>query len=273
MISARTDLGTIASTNLQLRKAGTPNHPSSKRLLAYAAAAGAVCSTQVAAEVVYTPAHDSLFNGTYFLDLNHDGINDFAFVANGRIAFLDQDDCVRVQPLVAGNRILAARTNFNWSRYAFCTTTGWQPAPVPLEAGAVIGPGAPFLKSASVLGGTGTAGSSHRNFGRWNRAGYRYLGLVFEINGKEHFGWARLSLTYPGLGSSNSASANDQKRCESGAICLAIGGYAYETIPGKPIVTGYTGLSTQSAPDPPTLGVLALGTPGLDLWRREEDEK
>jgi hypothetical protein len=272
MISAHTEQDTITSTNLQrLRKNRSPNHRPSKRLLAYAAAAGAVCSTQAAAEVVYTPAHGSLFNGTYFLDLNHDGINDFAFLANGFVSSRSTDNCVRVQPLVTGNRILAARTNFVFSRYALCQTTGLQPAPVPLEAGAVIGPGAPFLKSASVLGGTGTSGLYNRSFGRWLGAGYRYLGLVFEIKGKEHFGWARLNLTSPGLGSDNSASASN-KRCESGALCLAIGGYAYETIPGKPIVAGYTGLSTQPAQNPPTLGVLALGTPGLDLWRREEEQ-
>jgi hypothetical protein len=271
MTSARTDQDIIVPTNLRrLRKNRQSDHRSSKLLLAYAAAAGAVCSTQAAAEVIYTPAHDSLFNGTYFLDLNHDGINDFAPLAEGRFSTFSRRDCVRVQPLVAGNRMLAARTNFADSRYILCGTTGFQPAPVPLEAGAVIGPGAPFLKSASILGGTGTSGFYNRSFGRWLRAGYRYLGLVFEIDGKEHFGWARLSLTFPGLGSSDSASANSQ-RCP-GYACLAIGGYAYETIPGKPIVAGYTGLSTEPAPDPPTLGVLALGTPGLDLWRREEGE-
>src|SRR5262249_41282324 len=107
MISARTDQDTIASTNLQrLGKNRQSDRRSSKRLLAYAAAAGAACSTQAAAEVVYTPAHDSLFNGTYFLDLNHDGINDFAFAANGQLSTFSRRDCVRVQPLVAGNRIL-----------------------------------------------------------------------------------------------------------------------------------------------------------------------
>jgi hypothetical protein len=80
----------------------------------------------------------------------------------------------------------------------------------------------------------------------------RYLGLAFQKNGKTHFGWARLNV---------------------GPCGTALTGYAYETIPGKPIVAGDIGISAQLVPDPPTLGVLALGTPGLDLWRREEDEK
>jgi hypothetical protein len=56
-------------------------------------------------------------------------------------------------------------------------------------------------------------------------------------------------------------------------------GYAYETIPGKAIVAGATkgpddaeptaALSSHT-PEPVTLGALALGAPGLSIWRRTE---
>jgi hypothetical protein len=59
-------------------------------------------------------------------------------------------------------------------------------------------------------------------------------------------------------------------------------GYAYETIPNRAIIAGKTKgpddasveesntASTVPAPEPSTLGVLSLGSPGLSIWRREE---
>jgi len=59
-------------------------------------------------------------------------------------------------------------------------------------------------------------------------------------------------------------------------------GYAYETIPNQPIITGPTkgpedgsveapiASLTAPTPDPATLGLLAMGSPGLSVWRREE---
>ena len=56
-------------------------------------------------------------------------------------------------------------------------------------------------------------------------------------------------------------------------------GYAYETIPGKAIIAGATKGPDDAEPTaslkaptpaPATLGMLALGAPGLSIWRREE---
>jgi hypothetical protein len=43
-------------------------------------------------------------------------------------------------------------------------------------------------------------------------------------------------------------------------------GYAYETIPNKAIVTG----ETRGSDDQATLGTLAMGSPGLSVWRRKD---
>jgi len=56
-----------------------PNVRMSKTLLAYTAAAIAgisTCTSQVEAEVVFTPIHSNI-HGSFDLDLNHDGVNDF----------------------------------------------------------------------------------------------------------------------------------------------------------------------------------------------------
>jgi hypothetical protein len=87
------------------------------------------------------------------------------------------------------------------------------------------------------------------------------------ISGKVHFGWARVTVT------------------TSGKTFIATRtGYAYETIPNKSIIAGkrrdQTTLAAEqvgqaSAPTPQaptTLGLLALGSPGLSLWQRKASE-
>jgi hypothetical protein len=98
--------------------------------------------------------------------------------------------------------------------------------------------------------------------GRWVNVRSRYLGLKFRIKGKVHYGWARLNVT---VGNSR--------------ITSTLTGYAFETIPNKPIVTGATkgpddieptASLNPPASEPATLGALAMGAPGLAIWRRKE---
>jgi len=102
----------------------------------------------------------------------------------------------------------------------------------------------------------------HGFYGRWLHVKLAYLGVKFLIKGKTHFGWARVKVD------------TQQK-----PFAATLTGYAYETIPGKPIIAGATkgpddaeptaALSSHT-PEPATLGALALGAPGLSIWRREE---
>ena len=122
------------------------------------------------------------------------------------------------------------------------------------------------------------AGSQYSDVGPWvgkgNGVRNRYLGLKFVVDGEVHYGWARLSVT---LG-------HDRQH---GDVVGTLTGYAYETVPDKPIIAGRitgpdvitmqaeTGEITPPAPlvapacAPVTLGVLAKGALALDLWRRE----
>jgi hypothetical protein len=98
--------------------------------------------------------------------------------------------------------------------------------------------------------------------GQWVNVRSHFLGLKFRIKGKVHYGWARLNVT---VGNSR--------------ISATLTGYAYETIPGKSIIAGATkgpddaeptaSLNTPT-PEPVTLGALAMGAPGLSVWRRKE---
>ena len=87
--------------------------------------------------------------------------------------------------------------------------------------------------------------------GPWNNARRRYLGLRFKIKGKTHYGWARL----------NESCIQDGKRGAAAKALLT--GYAYETIPNKPIVAGKTKGPDVITVKPGSLGALAAGASGL----------
>ena len=93
----------------------------------------------------------------------------------------------------------------------------------------------------------------------------RRVPLKFVVDGEVHYGWARVKLVSPG-----------------GYASGSISGYAYETVPNQPIVTGQTGGTadgnkqvSQAKPDSArilesgaqTLGMLAMGTPATSVWR------
>jgi hypothetical protein len=170
------------------------------------------------------------------IDLNHDGINDFHvtsydFSGSGELA---------VSPLVEGNRIL-------YTPEVCHDEPGGAAA---LHEGGIIGPNRDFSAQANCMA-YGFRSSINVSNGAWAHAKNRYLGFAFVIDGKQHFGWARLSFgqfSFQELG--------------------IITGYAYETIPNKPIIAGDEGAS-EAAVEPVTLGALALGAPGLNIWRKD----
>jgi hypothetical protein len=75
------------------------------------------------------------------------------------------------------------------------------------------------------MGGAATvAGGPAYSFGAWGNLPllpYRRLGVKFEINGKTHFGWARMIAKVSGV-----------------KITATLTGYAYETVPNTTIIAG-----------------------------------
>ncbi len=138
-----------------------------------------------------------------------------------------------------------------------------------LPAGYVVGPTDPPSSWVGGTGGVMAYNASGRFSGNWQngrKAVKGYLGLEFIINGKRHYGWARLTV--------GGGTAPD-------CFTPTVTGYAYETIPGKSIIAGQikgpddAGVEESNATlnvptlEPATLGSLALGSPGLSIWRRE----
>jgi len=219
-------------------------------LAASAAGVGMLALAQPAqAKIVYTKSREVLglygLHG-YTLDLNHDGIGDFT-IDWWRSTGARREGLQEVGD--NGNRALGGKFG-----------------PYALKAGASIGPKGEFRSGTVMLsigGGTYTSSYGSIRAGYWANVQNAYLGLKFLIKAKIHYGWARLTV----------------KVLPSGVIAL-LTGYAYETIPNKAIIAGKThgaddaeqpapASLTIPAEKPATLGLLALGAPGLSIWKRE----
>ncbi len=161
------------------------------------------------AEIVYTPVNVRLpTNGYYAIDLNHDGITDFTFhSASGQRRCPDGPGggpfwYLTVQPAGAGGIV--------GTSYAAALQSG---VPVDFRQS--------FYRNTAYMYDVMKSTRCPFSSGNWVHALQRYLGLEFQINGQTHYGWAELSTNG-----------------ETGVDFLF--GFAYETIPFKPILTGQT---------------------------------
>ena len=254
----------------------TVAQPEKMNLITYVTgAAGAgllLAAAPASARIVYTPAYtkipiqqlccSSCSRPVVSFDLNHDGMNDFGLAAAsancGRPNFFRWG----VGPNQEGNAILGKIQTFRTLTSAGPRTCHVASA---LAAGHRIGTGSRFGPYGVMLNGEGGGISSAYECGYWGAAQGRFLGLEFTVQGQKHYGWARLN-SLVGFGTRE----------------LTLTGYAYETVPNKPIRAGQTGPiadnllpELRSAPpssaslQPPALGLLALGWRGLDAWRKE----
>jgi hypothetical protein len=193
-------------------------------------------------------------NFSVSLDINHDGIADFLFSLSS-FAYHANFAILNVTPLTGGAVVGAAG-----SRGSYASA---------LTRGAKIGPSAHFSSKgrATIERSYGQFFSSRSSrtrhtYGKWSgNSANRYLGVKFLIDGATHYGWIRITV--------------DSTRAPISATITA---YAYETAANKRILAGIpAGGSADIQAQPkaeslgqPSLGMLAAGTAGLALWRRDE---
>jgi len=212
-----------------------------KSLLDYAAAATAAgvgllaLAVSAEAKIIYTRANEQIVpNHRFPLDLNHDKKTDFTLVDTHGSYFFTSWGFLTVYPNRSANAIWGYQAN-GGLRYASA-----------LPAGFKLGPKAGFSPGQKVMAFSFFAGGIPQNssacYGPWKGASSRYLGLKFKIKTDIHYGWARLNVT-----------------CNQTEVTGTLTGYAYETIPNKPIITGRTKGADDSDVAPATLGRLASG--------------
>jgi hypothetical protein len=199
------------------------------------------------AEVAYTETHQVTQTGApLYIDLNHDGIVDFLLRTNFYVGSSGTEIGLSAWGARNTDNVVAGRRFSSGDSYFFSAASAFR-------AGAEIGPKANFSVRFPFMAlehFQKDSGSQYSDQGPWAGKGKgvrdRYLGLKFVIDGKVHYGWARLSVT---LG----------EQRQLGDVSATLTGYAYETIPDKPIIAGQiTGPDVITLPAE-TLGALALG--------------
>jgi hypothetical protein len=218
------------------------------------------------AKIVYTPTHVKV-DSPYNLDLNHNGTADFTIQQN-HVHF---QNCP-IGPFDLDSLTVTATQGSG--------EVGSNPLAyvAALDRGVTIGSNQSFISDSGATMAFVRSGHEgphcvvyHDTGGPWVNISNRYLGLEFQIKGKTHYGWARLSVQVGYV-----------------YIHATLTGYAYETTAGKSINAGQTkgaadewdedgfdsGASVTSpitdTPQPASLSVLALGAQSAPLCRRKE---
>jgi hypothetical protein len=229
-----------------------------KRLNAYALAASAAGVGMLAlaqpaeARIVYTSTHKVVSNGSLFLlDLNNDGSPDFiisnwVFAPSGGLSVCPEN------PAANCSAYRGPQANAIWGKPRGHSRGG---SASVLPSGFKVGPDYPhFHRGNNRMVAFACFSNSCTEFSSaWKGDVQRkYLGFKFFINGKAHYGWARLNVSFTkGVGN----------------LTATLTGYAYETIPNKPLITGKTKVSEEKPGA--TLGALATGAAGLSTWRQK----
>lgn len=189
------------------------------------------------------------------ISLSNNGINNFSFFLSSA-------------PVRQPGVLTANSAGTNGSDNQILAGGNFYGLALPLPRGTKISshPASGVFSFMPLIEATDTSGGSFYTRGYWGgNLKDRYLGVRFKTGGQYHYGWIRLTVT------------TDVKQ-EKPTLTATITGYAYETVPNKPILAGTAGTASAEthAPeqsqnrDGASLGILALGSEGLPLWRRNE---
>ena len=231
-----------------------------KRLRAYAAGAGAVAAGMLAlapssmAEVVVTQPHALLANGG----------TSYVIAISGATEFTLANNSFHRTYTASQSLVVSAASGAGVVGHGFSNQVA------PLRFGAAVGPADQFEAGKQQL----ALAWDFRDFtfvgGPFANTTDRFLGLKFKLNGQVYYGWAGFSFV--------------QAHVFDLYVTALLTAWAYETTPNTPIYAGQSSDNPResrllpakgSAPDtaklqPATLGLLALGSRGLDVWRKRE---
>jgi hypothetical protein len=198
------------------------------------------------AKVIYTETYQVTQPGVpLYIDLNHDGINDFLLRTNFYVGTSGTNAELSARGYQNASNVVAGRRYSRDGGYFVSAASA-------LPAGARIGPKGNFALEFPSLAEEhfNRVGNQYSDLGAWADGGKgvkdRYLGLKFVINGEIHYGWARLNV-------------NLAHQRQVGDVTGTLTGYAYETVPNKSIIAGETHGPDVVMVQRGSLGGLALG--------------
>jgi hypothetical protein len=218
----------------------SPNDGFERRMMMYALAAGvvAVCAPAAEAKVVFTPNNLVLNPPAHLdIDLNHDGHTDFRLSDSLYRTFFGEyrGGTLSVKG-AAGNGIVGGAS--------------------ALTVGTKIGSSANFDSKGVLVGCNYIFGfGSDCGGGFFYNGTDRFLGVRFLFKGETHYGWIQFRSVF--------------------FFTARLGGWAYETVPNKPILAGDRGeehSATLRSAEPTSLELLAAGNVAMVDWRRRRAE-
>lgn len=242
----------MPQVRVQSRSAAKLSTSLQRDLSCYVLAAGAAGVTMLSlaipseAEIIHTKVNRVIGRGqSYNIDLNHDGVVDFT-IQN------ISSRCTRTFTYCPMFEIVASPANGNSIEYQASPSYA-----AALRPGALIGSAVPMNNAEEFMAAEFRESGSFYYFGSWLNATNRFLGFSFELHGRYHYGWARLTVRSP----------------EKYHLTALLSDFAYETEPNKPIRAGdigATGNGEDSASSwelysdsaAASLGTLALGAAG-----------
>jgi hypothetical protein len=173
----------------------------------------AVLTIPAQASIHYTPVNTVIPNNrAYGVDFNHDGTKDFwigSYFGPLRCGLLGgYEGSANVFPVQSTSGVILN------SVFA-----------AALPAGISVGPGKSFATGQPQLMFYNTCGGRLHFAGNWFDVTNHYLGMEFHISGQTYYGWVELSV-----------SAGFR------SLTTTVIGFAYESTPGKAIITGQTGI-------------------------------
>lgn len=171
---------------------------------------------QAQAKVIFTPVDVKIGIGgvdSYPLDLNGDGTTDYTIQQIVYTAPCDlQGDIATFWAMeeVAGVQ----------NRAVVTLPSGSSAAALP--AGALIDSSRPFAFGVETMAVYYSGPNCEDEGGNWDNVTDLFLGLKFQIQGKTHYGWARLSVQH----------------VPSSGFTATLTGWAYQTIANRGLTTG-----------------------------------
>lgn len=208
-----------------------------RKLAAYSVAAGASVASEswIAAAPVYVDVPDVTLAVNEFLafDIDGDGMLDVSIAR----AFADSYAAFGMY-LYAGGSIAVDESGGVSNGTA-----------TVLDSGEAIDDNSNFSNYGLLALAAVFFPSTIDSSGSWFGVENGYLGLRFQIEGQDHFGWARLSV--------NDVDPGDPSTFSD--LTVSVHDFGYESEPNTPILAG--------VPEPSSLGLLALGAAGVLAMR------
>lgn len=169
------------------------------------------------ARIVYTQTNQTISgdDASLAIDLNHDGVADVTIQLAMSTMGCDFDWADALPR--TGNAIVSNTQGLDGY---------WASA---LNIGALIWQGSSYAPGLAIMTDvdSGFGCPFPHGYGYWGNSGPHYLGVAFVKNGRVHYAWAQLQVSFV-----NSRWVH--------SITATLTGYAYQTIAGKLITAGHT---------------------------------